>query len=300
MFMPNDVHSLESQRIRVLWSNRHAIFWIDIDDEKALPKLSPRDELEHLMASGELTAIADPYLNLSMNSPKPGSPAEKVQKRAWEAIKDIVIKEPEIYQRASRGPLLSTVLERTGSTKQTVYRWLRRYWQLGKCKNAVSGRYHLCGGAGIPKTLGDKKMGAPRTRMPGIGINVDDQVKALFRVAIEKFLLHEGEYELDYAYNQVLIAFGVPLPCKPEDLINVPTERQFRYFYAKEYSPIEITKSERERLTTRKTFVLYWAHRHRRLPDREAGTKSMPLLRMSIWFQSRIGKRSSGAQRFIL
>ena len=87
MFMPNDVYSLESQRIRVLWSNRQAIFWIDIDDKKALPTLSPRNEFEHLMASGELAAIADPYLYLSMNSPQPGSRAEEVQNRAWEAIK---------------------------------------------------------------------------------------------------------------------------------------------------------------------------------------------------------------------
>ena len=254
MFMPNDVYSLESQRIRVLWSNRQAIFWTDIDDEKALPKLSPRNELEHLMASGELTAIPDPYLDLSMNSPKPGSRAEEVQNRAWAAIKDIVIKEPEIYQRATRGPLLSTVLERTGSTKQTVYRWFRRYWQFGKCKNALSGRYDLCGGAGKPKTLGDKKFGAPRTRMPGTGINVDDRVKALFRVAIDKCLLHEGEYEVDYAYNQVLIAFGVSLPCKPEDLINVPTERQFRYFYDKVYSPIDITKKRKGEINYQKDF----------------------------------------------
>ena len=254
MFMPNDVYSLESRSIRVLWSNRHAIFWIDIDDEKALPRLSPRNEFEHLMASGELAAIADPYLELSMTSPKPGSRAEAVQNRAWEAIKDVVVKEPEIYQRSTRGPLLSTVLERTGSTKQTVYRWFRRYWQFGKCKNAVSGRYGLCGGAGKPKTLGEKKMGAPRTRMPGTGINVDDQVKATFRVAIKKCLLHEGEYELDYAYNQVLIAFGVRLPCKPEDLINVPTQRQFKYFYDKEYSSIEITRKRKGEINYRKDF----------------------------------------------
>ena len=206
------------------------------------------------MASGELTAIADPYLDLSMNSPKPGSRAEQVQKRAWEAIKDIVTKEPEIYQRATRGPLLSTVLERTGSTKQTVYRWFRRYWQFGKCKTQSVGDMIYVGEQGKPKTLGDKKMGAPRTRMQGTGINVDDQVKALFRVAIEKCLLHEGEYELDYAYNQVLIAFGVPLPCKPEDLINVPTERQFRYFYDKEYSPIEITKKRKGEINYQKDF----------------------------------------------
>lgn len=62
MFMPNDVYSLASQQIRVLWSNRKAIFWIDINDDKALPKLSPRSEFEHLMAKGELKSIDDPSL----------------------------------------------------------------------------------------------------------------------------------------------------------------------------------------------------------------------------------------------
>lgn len=254
MFMPNDVFSLASQRIRILWSNRQVIFWIDIDDEKALPKISPREEFEHLMADGELLTISDPYIDISMNFPEKDSRAEEVQERAWEAIKDIVVKEPEIYQRKSRGQLLAVVLERSGSTKQTIYRWFRRYWQFGKCKNALSGRYDLCGGRGKPKTLTDKKIGAPRTRMPGIGINVNDPIKALFRVAIEKCLLHEGEYEFDYAYNQVLIAFGVPLPCKPEDLIEVPTERQFKYFYDKEYSPIEVTKKRKGEINYLKDF----------------------------------------------
>lgn len=254
MFMPNDVYSLASQRIRVLWSNREVIFWIALDDERALPKASPRSEFEHLMANGELAVIADPFLEIAMKSPESGSRAEGVQNRAWEAIKDVVNKEPEVYQRVTRGHLISMVLERTGSTKQTVYRWLRRYWQLGKCKNALSGRYDLCGGLGKPKVFMNKRNGAPRTRMPGQGIIITDEIKALFRVVIEKCLLHEGEYELDYAYNQVLIAFGVPLPCKPEDLINVPTERQFRYFYGKEYSPIEITKKRKGEINYLKDF----------------------------------------------
>ncbi len=254
MFMPNDVFSLASQRIRVLWSNREVIFWIDIDDDNALPKVSPRKEFEHLMADGQLLSITDPHLNIALNSPESDSRAEEVQNRAWEAIKDIVIKEPEIYQRKERGPLFTVVLDRSGVTKQTVYRWFRRYWQFGKCKNALSGRYDLCGAPGESRCLGDKKTGALRTRMPGVGINVNDSIKALFCVAIEKCLLHEGEYEFDYAYNQVLIAFGIPLPCKPEDLIEVPTERQFKYFYEKEYSPIEVTKKRKGEINYLKDF----------------------------------------------
>lgn len=254
MFMPNDVYSLTSQRVRVLWANRQAIYWIDIDDGKALPKLSPRVEFEHLMASDELRLIEDPHIAVSMNSPKKDSRAEEVQKRAWEAIKDIVSAEPEIYERKSRGELLDSVLEKSGATKQSIYRWLRRYWQLGMCKNALSGRFDLCGGPGKTKKLGTKKIGAPRTRTPGSGINVDESVKSVFRVAIEKCLLNENKYEFDYAYNQVLIAYGVPVPCKPEDLMKVPTERQFRYFYEKEYSPITITRKREGEINYSKDF----------------------------------------------
>lgn len=254
MFMPNDVYLQGSERIRILWSDSKVIFWINIDDTKALPKLTKRADFEHLMANGELELTIDPYLKFSINPPKSGSKSEEVQKRAWDAIEDIVNREPEIYKRDSRGALLAVVLKKSGATKQTVYRWLRRYWQFGKCENALSGRYDLCGGAGKSKTLGNKKFGAPRTRTPGTGINVDDQVKNLFRVTIEKCLQNKDGYEFDYAYNQVLIAYGVKLPCEPKDLMNVPTERQFRYFYEKEFSPMEITKKTKGEILYQKDF----------------------------------------------
>lgn len=254
MFMPNDVYALGSKKVRILWSNRQVIFWIAIDDANALPQLSPKSEFEHLMANGELVSIEDPYLTIAMTSPKEGSPAEEVQKRAWAAIKEAVSAEPEIYDRKTRGPLLESVLSNSGATKQTVYRWFRRYWQFGMCENALSGRFDLCGGPGKARSLGKKKVGAPRTRTPGLGINVDKCIKAVFGVAIEKCLLNKKKYVFEYAYNQVLIAFGVSKPCTPEDLVAVPTERQFRYFYEKEYSPIENTRRREGEINYQKDF----------------------------------------------
>ena len=206
------------------------------------------------MAKGLLKSIQDPYVTLILNSPRPGSLAEHVQNTAWNTIKEIVVVEPEIYQRKTRGPLFNQALESSGITKQTLYRWLRRYWQFGLCKNALSGRYENCGGAGKTRVAGNKKRGAPRTRSSGVGVNVDEQIRSIFRVAIEKCLLHEGKYEFDYAYSQVLIAYGVPIPCKPEDLLEVPTERQFRYFYEKEYSPIEVTRKREGEINYLKDF----------------------------------------------
>lgn len=242
MFMPNDVYAWDEKRIRILWSNRHTIFWIDIDDDRALPQIASKSDFEHFMARSELLSIADPYIKFSMTSPKKGSKAEAVQDKAWDAIGLVIKAEPDIYQRKTRGELFNQVLEQSGATKQTVYRWLRRYWQFGMCKNALSGRYDLCGGLGKSKKFVDKRNGRRRTRSLGEGVPVTKQIKSLFRVVIEKCLLNQGKYEFDYAYNQLLIAYGVKLPCKPEDLIDVPTERQFGYFYKQEYTSIEVTR----------------------------------------------------------
>lgn len=254
MFMPNDVYSWDEKRIRILWSNQQAVFWIDIDYERALPQIASKSDFEHLLARSDLKVIADPYVKFSMTSPKKGSRAEAVQEKAWASIEIAVTREPEIYQRKTRGELLNQVLDQSGATKQTIYRWLRRYWQFGKCKNTLSGRYDLCGGLGKPKKFKAKRNGPTRTRSLGNGVAITDKTKALFRVVIEKCLLNEGKYEFDYAYNQLLIAYGVNIPCAPEDIIDVPTERQFKYFYQKEYTSIEVTKKREGEINYLKDF----------------------------------------------
>lgn len=254
MFMPNDVYQWDSQRIRMLWSNPQAVFWIDIDDAGALPQVSAKSDFEHLLARADLKAITDPYLHISMTPPKAGSKAEQVQQKAWDAIRGIVKLEPNIYQRAARGRLITQVMEETQATKQTVYRWLRRYWQFGKCENALSARYDLCGGLGKPKVIDKKRNGRIRTRNPGQGVPITEQIKTLFRVVIQKSYLNESKYDFDYSYNQLLIAYGVKIPASPEDLIDVPTERQFKYFFQKEYTSIEVTKKREGEINYLKDF----------------------------------------------
>jgi hypothetical protein len=254
MFMPNDVFQWDKKRVRILWSSPKAIFWIDIDDEGALPQITSKLEFEHLLARADLQSISDPYQSISMNSPKEGSKALNVQMKAWSAISTIVKAEPEIYQRTTRGSLLNQVLKETGATKQTVYRWLRRYWQFGMCPNALSGRYDLCGGLGKSKTFKEKRNGRIRTRSEGNGMPVTDQIKSLFRVVIQKSYLNEKKYDFDYAYNQMLIAYGVKIPAVPVDLIDVPTERQFKYFFQKEYTSLEVTKKREGEVNYLKDF----------------------------------------------
>ena len=82
MFMPNDVYTYGTRRIRVLWSNPDVIFWIDIDDKKALPQLASNEDFEHLIAKNEMKSIIDPHINIVMTFPSKNSKAEGVQESA--------------------------------------------------------------------------------------------------------------------------------------------------------------------------------------------------------------------------
>ena len=110
MFMPNDVYQWDTQRIRILWSNPQVIYWINIDDERALPQVTLKSQFEHLLARADLKVINDPYVNISMSAPKAGSKSEEVQQKAWIAIKDMVKSEPGIYERKARGLLMCKII----------------------------------------------------------------------------------------------------------------------------------------------------------------------------------------------
>ncbi|OUS06486.1 transposase [Gammaproteobacteria bacterium 42_54_T18] len=243
MFLPNDVYQLGKKRLRVLWTFEHIVVWIDIDDKKALPENSTRQEFEHLVADEQLISITDPYITKILTPPGSGSKAEQIQIKAWTIIEPLVLSEPAVYRRRERGVMVSDVMANHSTTRQTIYRYLRQYWQFGNSRNALSTSYEKCGGKGKQRQSGDVKRGSPRTRNQGIGVNVDDEIRRIFRVAIETCYLKKEKYEFSYAYNQVLIAFGID-PFSPEihKIAEAPTKRQFRYFYEKEYTKIDVTK----------------------------------------------------------
>ena len=245
MFMPNDVYGTPDGKIRVLWSSGPLVAYCWIEGEKTgPPELRPRAGLEHLMAVGGLSAADDPHAKLAMTAPPPGSAAAKQADRAWGVVKDLVGEEPAIYRRRERGELIRRAMEKHGvRSRQTVYRWLYRYWRFGKCRNALAGRYGNCGAPGVSReNPGAAKRGRKRTVTPGVGVNVDARAKRIFRAALDKHYLNRKEFTFDHAYNEVLIAYGVPLPCEAGDLNDVPTIEQFRYFFKKEHHPPEVAK----------------------------------------------------------
>lgn len=236
MLQVNQIIDIDGIQYRVLWTSPQATYLIDINDPKAFPSLhdSPESLLRQI-AAGDNDVTTDPYLVLTMSAAETGSKAEEVRDRGWKIISEIA-NDTNILNPLTRGSLVSKAVEKHKTTKQTVYRLLRRYWQRGMTKNALLPDYHKSGGAG--KTRAQRqKLGRPRVNVAGIGCVITPNVERLFRIAIEEAFLNKKGRTLKKAYLKLLTIYKKSFgPVRSED---APTFRQLRYFYQREYMPVE-------------------------------------------------------------
>ncbi|WP_239005453.1 Mu transposase C-terminal domain-containing protein [Gloeothece citriformis] len=140
----------------------------------------------------------------------------------------------------------------------TVYKYLRKFWQRGKVKNALLPDYVNSGGKGKRRKAGSQKRGRPRKYKHdpeiGEGINITEQDRQIFRIAINKFyrnqkqnslmtvykLMIKNYYAEEFHYNENNVKFSVLIPPEKQ-----PTFTQFRYWYETENSNLEKTITAR-------------------------------------------------------
>lgn len=233
---------------RILWIDESNIiaYVIDIFSKEAFPKLRKISEIQEEFVSGDLIVIKnDPMFKLLLEEEIKES-SLKIRDKAWQIVSKISSSkfEPEIYERDGRGNFVKKAIQEYGVTNKTVYKYLRKYWQRGKHKNALLPDYANSGGKGKEKKLGDKKVGRPRKNLEAIGegINVEEETKKIFRLALSKYYYTYKQNNLTMAYDLMVKEFFV------EDYIyengiwkpillpinQIPTFTQFKYWYKKE------------------------------------------------------------------
>lgn len=232
MLHVNQVLKLGERRLRVLWSDSVLGFWIDIDDPKAVPESFLIHDFEDLFLDGEMVITDDPFVSQRLREPEKGSVQERKRDQAWSIVGDL-ISDPELYERSKRGRMVSRAVEVHGTTKQTVYRLLRRYWQRGMSKNALLPDYFRSGAKGQRRRPNKVKLGRPREIRDGVGGNVTPEIERVFRRVIEREVLVEKGITLADAHVRTLDLIRLYNPGKPAD--EMPTVEQFRYFYSREY-----------------------------------------------------------------
>ncbi len=236
MFQINEVVKYNEAPFRVLMQMPDHIIWIALDDTSAFPQLVSKKELEIAIDEEVLTRIEDPHAELAFQTPEKDTTAKTKRDNNYQLIKPLV-ESLEFYLAKSRSSIINQVIENQGSTKQTLYRLARRYWQRGQTKNALLPDYKNSGAKGKKRTATNKKLGRPRTYMPGTGAIIDSFIERLFRIAIDKYLLTDKGYSFPYAHRRFKSLYENHFPNTPEE--EIPTNWQMMHFYKREYQQVE-------------------------------------------------------------
>ena len=236
----------KEQTERLLWidSFREITFTIDIFKNKYSPGIRYiNDILEDLNSGIAVLIKEDPWLQVVLEEDINGKSKDKRDK-AWESISYIINScgEPDIYDSGIRSKYIKKASKRFHVSDRSIYEYLKRYWQRGQTKNALLPDYHNCGCKGMEKNVGKKKRGRPRKDYKGEGVNVDEEIKKIFRLAIKRFYYTTTENSLTTAYELMRKEYyaegyryenGVKKPILL-DSNEVPTFGQFRYWFQKE------------------------------------------------------------------
>lgn len=238
---------------RVLWldPDNTIAYMYDIYANEGFPELRKVKDVEEALLVGEATKLFDDPHQRLIREEDINEKNCSIRDKAWEIIEGIIApeNEPDIYKREKRGQLLSRVVEERNITFKIIYKYLRKYWQRGKNKNALLPDYWNSGGKGKSKTPGEKKLGRPRknSELIGVGINVDEATKKMFRVAFKKYYDTPKENYLTTAYEMMIKEFytedyvfenGVLKPVIIPTA-QIPTITQFRYWYEQEQNIVE-------------------------------------------------------------
>lgn len=227
---------------RILWVDPDNIvcYTINILDDKATPQKKSVKEIKSLISEGVYEKIEEVYsFPFSETDIKENHKLKRDS--SWDIIKDLIICEPDIYIPEKRHSMVLDVCNNVKISRITVYKHLRRFWMRGKVKNALLPDYYNSGGKGKGKTGIKNGRKRKSSSVLGDGILIDDNIKRIFNMAINKFYNTADKNSLNTTYNLMLKEFFVDkveseksgeLKLLPID--KLPTLRQFTYWYEKE------------------------------------------------------------------
>ena len=245
---------------RILWLDRqqNLVYVINIHlNESPFPR-SISDIEEGIGQGIAFTLGNDPFVKV-VDEEELSEKSREIRDKAWEVIKELVTLEPAIFDKKERRELVLKVSSIYNLHEKTVSNYLKRFWKRGKIKNALLPDYYLCGGSGKERRAGDKKRGRRRknAELIGEGINVDEEIKRIFNIAINKYYHTGAKNSLKLAYelmrkeffsDEFKIENGIKVPIiKP--IGEVPTYAQFRYWY---YKNINFKKQIASRQSSKK------------------------------------------------
>lgn len=245
MFKINEVLNFEGQLYRVLSILGDKLVWINIEAPKPYPTLVLINDLSKSIEDEYLFRADDPHAELAMERPLRGGISQIKRDANFELVRE-TLEGVDYAKRKTLTARINSVVSSGKVSKPHLYKLLRRFWQRGQTPNALLPDYKNSGGKGKKRGANRKKLGRPREFMPGIGAIVDEQTEHLFRTAIDRYLLKDKGCSFPYAHRRFKDIYEQFFPDVEE--AEMPTIRQMRYFYQREYKLPETLEKRKSKI----------------------------------------------------
>ena len=239
MIFANELYCRDDKFFRILWTGQRndLIACIAIEDDKGVPELMSFADMLSLIGEGVVTESGrDPYSGWPLESSLSQALKEKRDKN-WLMIESLVRSEPDIFFPERRIRLLREKRDETGVALATLYKFLRRYWQRGLCKNALLPDYRNCGSRGQPKKAGKAKRGRPSLDSNKIrGINIDEEARENIVISLNRYYRKRKRNTLAFAHKRMLRDFYTDLNHETGEVelrAEYPLLATYRYWAAK-------------------------------------------------------------------
>jgi len=236
----------KDERIRVVYIDKQkGLFsYVIIDSDLCSPKWENYKKAQDEIENNVLIKVTDPYMknvdesNLSLIEREKRDSYWQLINEAWQNRK------LELLEKKTRAIVLQEISEASQIPTITLRRMFSRFWQRGMSKNALLPDYKNSGGKGKQRNLSERKVGRPKkANFNGDvinGINITEDIKRQFEVAINKYYRTSKKISIIETYNYILRDFFSDQFIESGerkfivwDKSRIPTYEQFYYWFKK-------------------------------------------------------------------
>ena len=222
-------------------------FWIELDHDSNIPKPFEMADIAQKLNTHTYETVIDTAKTEIEKDEEISKSRVEERDRIYALIKDIVLREPAIYNRKERSAILREQALNTGVASSKLYNYLGRYWRGGMTASALLPKYNHRGPGSTSVTL-TKRTGKPkRDGMNGKILTEDDRSK--FAKAIKEHYSLDTKPSLQDTYDWMIAKMYVKPKFEgdtdPEQLPadEKPSFNQFYYWHLKNRNPVSEQKA---------------------------------------------------------
>jgi len=208
----NDIlHNLNTNEIeRVLWIDvfQKNCYCILMMTKKLKINIKKLDDINKGFEDGTYTVLPnDNFYEIVCEDNLSQDRKEKLESRY--SIVNIIDNDnniPLCFMRQHRGGFIKNAMEKYNVSEKCVYEYLRRFWQGGRTKDALSDNYNNCGkckNKKYTKKPGRKSIAA-KNMDNYIGTIIDDEAKKIFKAGIHKYYKYHDKVTLTKTFQNII------------------------------------------------------------------------------------------------